>query len=156
MPNYFFSGVTLAMVFAVVSAAASAGNITVDDPYLRVSRPNAPTGAAFMSVVNAGDTSDRLLSASSNAAKRVELHTHQKVGDGIMKMMEIEDGIDIAAGEEHVLQRGGDHVMLMGLVAPLSQGDEITIVLEFEHAGKIEVIVPVDNERTPEHGAVGH
>ena len=54
-----------------------------------------------------------------------------------------------------MLQRGGDHVMLMGLNQSPAQGDEITITLVFETAGEIEVTVPVDLERKPEHGA-GH
>jgi copper(I)-binding protein len=71
-------------------------------------------------------------------------------------MGEIEGGIPISAGEGHVLKRGGDHVMFMGLTGPLEQGSQITVTLTFEKAGDIEVQIPVDHERKPDHGAMNH
>lgn len=130
--------------------------IVIDDPYARVSRPNAPTGAAFMVISNTGETADRLVAASSDVAKRVELHTHIDQGDGIMKMVELEEGIPIAAGESHLMVRGGDHVMFMGLVEPLEQDGTVTVTLTFEQAGDVLVTIPVDNERKPKHGGMGH
>lgn len=132
-----------------------ATEIAVSDPYARVSRPGAPTGAAFMVITNNGTSADRLVSASSEVAKRVELHTHVDQGDGVMKMVEIEEGIPIAAGASHAMKRGGDHVMFMGLVEPLEQGGQVVVTLTFEEAGDVEVTIPVDNERKPDHGMAG-
>lgn len=141
-------------LFPVVGLAAE---ISVSDPYARVSRPDAPTGAAFMIITNNGTTDDRLLSASSHVSKRVELHTHQDQGDGVMKMVEIVDGIPLPAGASHVMKRGGDHVMFMGLKQSLEQGGEVTVTLTFEQAGDVEITIPVDNERQPKHGGMsGH
>ena len=136
-----------ALLLSLLPLTSLAADIMVSDPYVRVSRPNAPTGAAFMAITNTGVKTDRLLSASSDAAKRVELHRHVDNGDGVMRMTQIEEGIELAPGQLHVLARGGDHVMLMGLVSPLAQGGRITIMLEFEKAGQVIVSVPVDNER---------
>lgn len=131
-------------------------DLIITDPYARTSRPNAPTGAAFMIIENKGDTADRLVSASSDIAKRVELHTHIDQGDGVMKMTEIEGGIKIEAGATYQMQRGGDHVMFMGLVGPLEEGDYVRLTLTFERAGAVVVTIPVDNERLPKHGANKH
>ncbi|WP_227268855.1 copper chaperone PCu(A)C [Roseobacter weihaiensis] len=130
--------------------------IVVTDPYARASRPNAPTGAAFMMIQNTGETADRLISASSDIAERVELHTHIDQGDGIMKMVEVEEGFPIAPGETHMMVRGGDHVMFMGLNESLEQGGEVVVTLTFEQAGDVVVTIPVDNERQPDHGAMDH
>lgn len=130
--------------------------IVIDDPYARASRPNAPTGAAFMVIRNTGETEDRLVAASSDVAKRVELHTHIDQGDGVMKMTEIEGGITIPAGEAHMMVRGGDHVMFMGLIEPLEQDTAINVTLTFEQAGDVVVTIPVDNERKPKHGGMKH
>ena len=146
----------LAACITLLPVVGVASEITVTDPYARVSRPGAPTGAAFMTITNTSDRADRLISASSDAAKRVELHTHIEVGDGVMKMTELEDGIELPAGGSHGLIRGGDHVMLMGIKNPLEQGDEISVTLTFERAGEIQISIPVDNERQPDHGAMGH
>lgn len=140
----------------VLAPVAGFAEIIITDPYARASRPNAPTGAAFMVIENTGETADRLLSAKSDVAKRVELHTHIDQGDGVMKMTEIEDGIDIAAGGSHAMQRGGDHVMFMGLNDSLEQGGEVSVTLVFEQAGEVIVAIPVDNERQAEHGHTNH
>jgi copper(I)-binding protein len=133
-----------------------AADIVVSDAYARTSRPGAPTGAAFMLITNMADTDDRLVAASSEIAKRVELHTHIDQGDGVMKMTEIEGGIPIAAGATHAMERGGDHVMFMGLTDTLDQGAEIAVTLTFENAGDVVITVPVDNERQPLHGGMKH
>jgi copper(I)-binding protein len=73
-----------------------------------------------------------------------------------MQMTEIEGGIALAAGETHMMQRGGDHVMLMGLNGPLVQGETVEVTLVFENAGEIVIEIPVDNERKGTHGSMGH
>lgn len=145
-------GIAALTLLPVVTLAA---DITVEDPYVRVSRPGAPTGAAFMTITNTGSSDDRLLSAASNVAQRVELHTHKDQGDGVMKMVELEEGIALPAGASHHMKRGGDHVMFMGLTETLEQGGEVIVTLTFEQAGDLEITIPVDNERQPDHNS-GH
>lgn len=132
-------------VFGLVLAALPAvAEITVEDGYARAS--NRMAGAAFMVIRNDGEA-DRLVDVRSDAAERVELHTHAESGDGVMKMRHVEDGFAIPAQGSHALERGGDHVMFMGLTAPFEQGDTIPVTLVFEEAGEIEVELPVDLER---------
>ncbi|MBD3662334.1 copper chaperone PCu(A)C [Sulfitobacter aestuariivivens] len=145
-----------AVALLSLSAPLLADGIMIKDAYVRSSTPSSPTGAAFMVLMNNGDVADRLISATSDVAKRVELHTHMSDDNGVMTMMEIEDGILLEAGGTHTLRRGGDHVMFMGLAAPLVQGEEITVTLTFETAGEIEVTIPVDHARKPDHGAMNH
>lgn len=145
-----------AAALALSTAPLFAGDIMVQDPYVRSSTPSSVTGAAFFVLINNSDTDDRLIAARSDVAKRVELHTHQEDANGVMKMMEIEGGIPVPAGGMHALRRGGDHVMLMGLTAPLRQGEQISVTLTFEKAGDIDVSVPVDSARKPDHGAMDH
>ncbi|MGJ8618268.1 MAG: copper chaperone PCu(A)C [Sulfitobacter sp.] len=149
----FFSAAVAATLLAT---SAFAGEIMIKDPYVRSSTPTSQTGAAFMTVMNHTDSDDRLIAATSDVAGRVELHTHIEDANGVMKMTEIEGGIPIAAGEMHMLKRGGDHVMFMGLTGPLEQGSEIAVTLTFEKAGDVQVQIPVDHERKPDHGAMSH
>lgn len=141
---------------ALGTSALFAGDIMVKDAYVRSSTPNSKTGAAFLMLMNTGDADDRLIAASSDVAKRVELHTHKEISDGVMQMIEIEGGITVPAGGMHMLQRGGDHVMFMGLTAPLVQGEDVTVTLTFEKAGNVDVVIPIDHERKPDHGAMKH
>jgi len=149
------------VVIAAVSSFALAGvafadmsTMIVDDAYARAS--NKMAGAAFMAVMNRTGEDDRLISVSSEIAKRTELHTHMDMGDGVMKMSHVKDGFAIAAGETHMLQRGGDHVMFMGLTQELKQGDSISLTLTFEKAGDVIVEMPVDLERKPAAGGAKH
>jgi hypothetical protein len=138
--------VLFAGAMALFALPASA-EITISEAYARASGPTAKAGAAFMVITNSGDTPDRLLAARSDAAMRVELHTHKDMGDGVMKMMEVEDGFLIPAQGSHALARGGDHVMFMGLTAPFEAGKTIRVELDFENAGTRTIEIPVDLQR---------
>ena len=120
--------------------------MAVEDAYARASNPKA--GAAFMRLDNHREVDCTLSGVSSDAAEKVELHTHTEI-DGIMKMGPIEGGIPVPAGASHALERGGDHVMMMGLRTPLQDGDIIAITLDFGDCGVIDAEVPVDNKRAP-------
>lgn len=145
-----------ALLTGLLTSTAAWAEIMVKDAYVRSSTPNSKTGAAFMMLMNRSDADDRLISASSDISKRVELHTHIEDENGVMKMTELEDGMAIPAGGMHHMKRGGDHVMFMGLNESLVQGEEITVTLTFEKAGDVEVTIPVDNERKPDHGSMDH
>ena len=77
----------------------------------------------------------------------MELHTHIDDGNGTMQMREVEDGFVIPAGGAHVLGRGGDHVMFMGLTRSLKDGDTVTVTFTFEKAGDMTVEIPIDLDR---------
>ena len=140
---------SLAAVAALsfASSAFAESSIMIHDAYALSAGKVARAGAAFMTIMNHGEEEDRLISVSSDAAKRVELHTHMQVGDGVMKMMHVEEGFVIPAQGVHALERGADHVMFMGLNAPWEHGDVLTVTFTFEKAGEKTVEIPVDLER---------
>ncbi len=137
----------LAGAVALILATPVFADIEVVDAYARAARPTAKAGAAFMVIRNTGSEDDRLIAAASDIAARVELHTHKDMGEGVMKMMHVEEGFAVPAGDMHALARGGDHVMFMGLTRPMAQGDTVTVTLTFEKAGEVVVDIPVDLER---------
>ncbi|MBT8168275.1 copper-binding protein [Phaeobacter gallaeciensis] len=139
-----------------LTTSAFAADVMVKDAYARSAGKNAKTGAAFMMIMNHGAENDRLINATSDVAKRVELHTHKENGDGVMQMLHVEEGFAIPAGEMHPLKRGGDHVMFMGLNQPFVQGEMIPVTLVFEKAGEVKVEIPVDLERKPAEGGMSH
>jgi len=145
----------IAGAFALLPAFASA-QMMVEDPYARSASAAAISGAAFMAITNQSDMDDTLIAATSDVAERVELHTHIMAETGMMRMVELEDGIPLPAGETVMLQRGGLHVMFLGLTRALNQGDDVVVTLEFEHAEPLTVTIPVDLERQPMPGGMGH
>lgn len=142
--------------------APALAEVTVADAYARTARPGAPTAAAFMVLRNDGDAAVTLVAAESDVAARAELHTHIDAGDGVLQMRKVAGGFEIPAGGERLLQRGGDHVMLMGVTETLETGGAIALTLRFDGADPIKLDVPVDNQRMPvhqmgtEHGTAGH
>ncbi len=138
-----------ALFIASFPAFAGEAKIMIEDAY---ARSGAKSGAAFFKIINNSDVADRLVAARSEGIKRVELHTHKEDAKGVMKMREIEGGIEVPAGGTHALARGGDHVMFMGLETPFEQGSTVSVVLTFENAGEVTLEVPVDNDRKAAHG----
>lgn len=156
-----FAAASAAFLVLVSATLAFAADITITDPYLRVSGAMAKTGAAFMVIENHG-ADDRLIGVKSDIAERVELHTHEQDANGVMKMVHVEEGFAIAAGEQHALQRGGEHVMFLGLKSVPAEGEKISLTLTFEKAGDVTIEVPLDNKRAAEmgkamdHSKMGH
>jgi len=141
-----FAACLVAGLVTISSAIAhdfTVGTIDIDHPWARATPGQAPNGAAYMVLVNAGETQDFLVKAESPVAKRVELHTHA-MEDGVMEMRPVEK-IQVAPGEPTVLQPGGLHVMLIGLEAPLKEGESFPLTLTFQEAGKTEVTVAVES-----------
>ena len=147
-----------ALILAAMTAIPAFADpvIEIEDAYARTASDTAQSGAAFMVIRNSGTSDDRLVAARADVAARVELHTHVQNTDGMMMMVEVEDGFPVPAGDAATLRRGGNHVMLMGLTGPLKQGDSFPLTLVFETAGEITLDVTVDRERMPEHGQMGH
>ncbi|MFN3868225.1 MAG: copper chaperone PCu(A)C [Hyphomicrobiaceae bacterium] len=117
-------------------------SITVSHPWARATPPGATVGAAYLEIVASKSGGDTLISAKSDVAGRVEIHTHKMDGD-VMKMQQIEN-LPIKAGKSAVLKPSGDHIMLMDLKKPLAEGDLLKLTLTFEKAGDIEIEATVE------------
>lgn len=136
-----------AAAVGAMALPALAQDITIEDAYARSMGGIGASGAVFFDIKNAGTEADRLVSAASDVAKMVELHTHKQDAAGVMQMIAVPEGFEVPAGADHLLARGGDHVMLMGLTRELADGDMVALTLTFEKAGEVTVDVPVDNKR---------
>lgn len=134
-------------------------HVAIKDAYFRSAPPTAPTGAAFMMIENHRDVPVHLTGVSSDAAARVELHTHREGDNGVMQMIHVEEGFVIPAGETLHLRRGAEHVMFMGLAEPLAQGGTVSVTFTFEDLDDLTVEIPVDHAREDggmDHGAMDH
>ena len=120
--------------------ATAAGDLAVQQPWTRAAGQGA-TAAGFMAIGNRGAAADRLLSASSPAARGLELHSMVRDGD-VMRMRQV-DAIEIPAGQTVTLRPGGLHLMLIGLSQALRQGETVPVTLRFERAGEVQVALSV-------------
>jgi len=141
-----FSPLVLALGLLATPAWAhdyKLGSLEIDHPWTRATPPTAPTGGGFLTVTNKGTTPDKLVSAKSPAAGAVEIH-EMKMEGNVMRMRELPSGLEIAPGATVTLAPGGLHLMMMGLKAPLKQGEKVPVTLVFEKAGKIDVELAVE------------
>jgi periplasmic copper chaperone A len=136
-----------------------AGDLRIDHPYATPPRPGMTTGSVyFRGIRNTGSTQDRLLSARTPAAASVEIHRMQRVqgGQGDVMQMRAVPALEIPVGATVVMKHGtpdGYHLMLVGLKAPLKDGDRFPLTLTFEKAGNHEVRVWVQTPRSLAHDA---
>ena len=133
---------------AVVAAPAWAqsykvGSLEIEQPWTRATAPTAPTAGGYLKIVNKGTTADRLVSAKSAASAKVEIH-EMKMEGSVMRMRELEKGLEIPAGGTVMLQPGGYHVMFMQLKEPFKEGAKIPVTLVFEKAGSVDVVLTVN------------
>jgi len=88
-----------------------------------------------MVIRNGGAAGDRLVSVSSPAAAKVELHVHIN-DNGVMKMREVK-GYDVPAKGSFELKPGGAHLMFMDIRRPFKDGEKVPVKLRFEKAGEV-------------------
>lgn len=117
---------------------AMASDLMYGTLQFRATIGSMPSSAAYLSITNHGAMADRLLAAESSLSRKTELHT-MEITNGVMKMRQIDGGIDIPAGATIQLAPGGFHVMLIGLKAPLTVDENYDVTLVFETAGKVKV-----------------
>jgi periplasmic copper chaperone A len=150
--------VKLLVIALLVSLATSAlghsqekGDIQIRHPWSRATPPGASVAAAYMEIRNTGKQADRLLSATSAVAQRVEMHITEREGE-VMKMREAK-AFDIPARERYTLRPGGAHMMLVDLKQPLKKGERFAMRLRFERAGELEIELEVQEQgsRHPRH-----
>ncbi|MGW5848062.1 copper chaperone PCu(A)C [Streptomyces sp. NPDC055254] len=102
---------------------------------------NTKMAGAFMIIKNDSKTADKLVGASSPLSDDLQIHETKD-----QKMQQV-PSMDVPADGELKLERGGNHIMLMGLKSAPKVGEKVTVELRFEKAGPVKVEVDV-KERT--------
>ena len=148
-----FRTIILGAAAAAAFCVPAFADIVVSDAYARSA--NQKTAAAFMALRNTGEADAVVVAArADDMARKVELHTHL-FENGVARMREVEGGIPVPAGETVLLQRGGLHVMFMGLNRRMEQGDRFPLTLVMQSGAEVQVDVVVDHKRM-QPNAMGH
>jgi copper(I)-binding protein/uncharacterized protein YcnI len=133
---------------APAGTAVTVGDLAITRPWSRATPGGATTAAGYLTITNRGTTPDRLVSVSTPAAAKAELH-QMTTKDGVMVMRPLSGGLALAPGQAVTLGPEGIHLMMTGLKAPLNKGDTLPVTLVFEKAGKVEVALPVQGVGAP-------
>ncbi|GAC1339439.1 MAG: hypothetical protein NVSMB18_07660 [Acetobacteraceae bacterium] len=116
-----------------------ANPVKVDGAWARATPPRAEVGAVYMTIT--ASAADRLISVTTPAASRAEVH-EMSMNNGVMQMRE-SAGVMLPAGQPVVLGPGGYHLMLVGLKAPLREGQTVPLHLTFALAPPIDLLAKV-------------
>lgn len=118
-----------ALTGLLVSASSHAGEIAIDNAWIRSAPPSVTVLAGYMTIENHADKDVTLISASSPAFERVELH-RTMLHNGMMHMEPVES-LAIKAHGSVRFEPNGYHLMLNKPKQKIGKGDAITVTLIF-------------------------
>lgn len=142
--------------FAALALYAAAlpvmAQTTVDNAWARATVANQQSSGAFMTLT--ADTDSKLVAVQSPVAKLVQIHQMQ-MKDDVMLMGPV-DALELPAGKPVSLDADGYHVMLMGLVRQLKQGEQVPLTLVVEDAKGHKENIEVQAQVRALNDAGGH
>jgi len=112
--------------------------IEVAKAWSRATPAAAPVGVGYLALTNRGAEADRLIGGTTEVAARIEVH-EMSMDNGVMKMRELPDGLEVKPGQTVEMKPGGHHLMLVGLKRGLKEGERFKVQLVFARSGKAEV-----------------
>ncbi len=134
---------SLAVLALCAAAVPALAQTTVEDAWARATVANQQSSGAFMTLT--ADTDSKLVEVQSPVARSVQIHQMQMKGD-VMTMGPV-DALALPAGKTVSLDADGYHVMLMGLLQQLKEGQQVPLTLVIEDAKgnkeNLEIQVPV-------------
>jgi periplasmic copper chaperone A len=122
------------LLFVALTQTASA-DVTAQNMWARATPPGSTVAVVYGELIS--DQSDELISISTPAAERAEVHTTLHEG-GTMKMRPM-TVVPLPAKTPMRFRSGGMHVMLVGLRAPLTAGATIAVTFRFRSAPELIV-----------------
>lgn len=132
-------------VLLLCSGLIFAGDLKVEDAWIRAVPPSSKATAAFMTITNRSDTPVLITGGTCPVAQEIRPMITTNQGNGVMGMAFAEN-FTIPAKGKRVLEPGGDHLMLMKLTEVPKAGTTVPLVLTTDSGGKpgtIRLDVPV-------------
>lgn len=129
--------VLLCFLAVLASVHAAEPALKVESPWVFAVPPAAKDTAAFMTLVNTGSVPIRVTGGKTDVAARVAPMITTKT-EGRMGMKDV-PYIEVPAGGRASLIPGGDHLMIYGLKAPLTPGQNVPLVLTLQPGGTLTI-----------------
>ncbi|MEU9299117.1 copper chaperone PCu(A)C [Streptomyces sp. NPDC048269] len=111
---------------------------------------NDKMAGAFMVIKNGSKTADKLTGVTSTLSDDLQIHETKD-----QKMQQV-PSLDVPANGELKLERGGSHIMFMGLKTTPKVGDKVTVELRFEKADPVKVELDVKERTYTAHNSNAH
>lgn len=138
MKNALIPSLAVAAAFICMPASGHeyyAKNFKVIHPWAEATTPGAKSAEVYMKIEQISE-GDRLLSAKTTLAEKVELHAGPATTDALA-------AVEIPAGPDIDLDAGRGSLRLVNLTAPLEWGRSYSMTLVFEKSGPVDVMISV-------------
>ena len=157
--NNLRKSVFVAMALCFLSESAFAEGLKVENAWVRMPPPVSDTAAVYLELNNPTKQKISVASVSSSVSEEAEFHSMMMHGD-MMHMMKMEK-VEIEHDGSLVFEPNGNHLMLIGLKAPLKAGEHVMVVITEEDGTKHDVHAEVKDMRQNadsghDHGHHGH
>jgi hypothetical protein len=124
-------------------APAQGKLVAASESWVKLPAAGQTQALAFVAIENPTMYGIYVTSASTDAAAKVELRDGSQAGDARVKPVEF---ISVPAYESVVMGPNGPHLMLLDLRRALKEGDKVSLALETDNAGTLEVAAIVRKE----------
>jgi copper(I)-binding protein len=116
---------------------AQEGDVVARDAWVRIPAPSKTETVLYVVIENHSVQKRRIVSASSEAAAKVELHK-MSMDNKVMSMKPV-DQVDIPARGKTSFDPNGLHIMLFGLKTRPAAGDKVTVTLKLDNGSMVVV-----------------
>lgn len=137
-------GVALAGCGGGSDALVESDGMAVLDAWTRPSPPTVDEAAIYVTIENRDAPDDRLVGAASDRCVVISPHLTTIGDDEVARMTEADaDQLGLRTGERVDMTPTGMHLMCLGLVEPLTDGDRFDVTLRFADHAPVDVEVEV-------------
>lgn len=147
------STVAVAQTPAKIAAPAAVGCVQLQAGWIRLPPAPVPMLAGFGHLENKCSDAQAVVAARSPYFGEVTVH-ETTVVDGVSRMRPI-GRLPLAAGGHAELRPGGLHLMLMQPQAPVSEGQQVPLVLVLADGSEVSTTLVV-RKAAPAAGDAGH
>ena len=146
-----FKSIAVLLLSLVLVSAVQAGDqpaasdILISDVRSFATPPGVPHAAVYLNLQNQGEQAQQLIALRTAVAEAAEMHnTRQR--DGMLEMYQLEQ-VEIPPQATVSFERGGLHIMLLGLSHPLVAAEHFKLTLRFASGEERTVMVQVRDAR---------
>ncbi|MDQ6974514.1 MAG: copper chaperone PCu(A)C [Mariprofundaceae bacterium] len=125
-------------IMLILAGKAQACEVSVQHAWLRLPPPISDTAAAYMQLDNHCQTTKQLKSISSPQASMIMMHDAK---------MQVIQSLVLKPKQRFTFQPKLNHIMLMGLNAPIHNHEKITLILHWQDGDEQTLSVEVKDMR---------